>query len=122
MAKELSLTAVAMARELTSPVAQARALWSLMLAEIFLGQRAEAIAHGQTALALARGLGQRDLIALILNDLGRAHLNIGNLPAALAASEEARRLWQAEGNLVMLAESVSTVASIRFFGGDLAGA
>jgi tetratricopeptide (TPR) repeat protein len=117
-ALELAQHALHMARGLGDQAAEARVLWTLMLAETFVSQPGRAIVYGQQALALARALDLRDLTALILNDLGRAHLAIGNVPAARAAGEEARRLWQAEGNLQMLAETVSTLANSYFFSGN----
>ena len=122
MALELTQAALSLARELADQAAEAKALWTLLLAEMGLGQRASAVRYGQQALALARELDLREQVGYVLSDLSRAYLGLGDIAASRQAAEEARPLWEAEGNLPMLAETLSNLGSSYFFTGDYAEA
>ena len=72
----------------------------------------------QNALALARQLNLQEQIALTLNDLARAYSGSGRRRMGLEALEEARQIWRSRENLPMLAENLSSSASISMIGGE----
>lgn len=101
---------LALARELKDRAAESKALWNLMLLEYFCGHQSQAIVFGEEALEIARDLGLREHLAFVLNDLARNYAAVGQRDPAHRALTEARALWQAMGNLPMLADNLSTAA------------
>jgi hypothetical protein len=68
-AQQLSDQALVLARELGDRAAEAKINWNLMLLGRFNGQNEAAIEHGERALASARALNLRELMAFTLNAL-----------------------------------------------------
>jgi predicted ATPase len=94
-----------LARELGDKAAEAKVLWTLMLAETEMTDRPDqAVAHGEASLAIARDENLREQMAYTYNNLVPAYRQIGRPDQALAAAAEATRLWEELGNLPMLAD------------------
>ena len=68
--RDLSERALGLARELGERRAESKALWNLMIVNVFGGgDLAEALDDGERSLVIARELGEREAIAFTLNDL-----------------------------------------------------
>lgn len=105
-AKEMGQAALVLAQTLNDQAAQARALWCLMLAEFYGGgENQKILAYGQEALALAKKLGLKELATYVQTNLAWAYFNSDQIEAALTANNETRAVWQALGNLPMVADS-----------------
>jgi tetratricopeptide (TPR) repeat protein len=111
--------ALTLARELGDRVAEARALWNLMLVKIFSGHYAESLTYGDQSLAIARELGLREQMAYTLNDLYNAYVALSEFDRAGAVLEESRGLWQELGNLPMLANNLNSAAERCYLIGQL---
>jgi predicted ATPase len=84
--------------------------WNLSHAAIYALDRRAAITHGQRALALARELGQTELIARSLNALVYAKSGLPeHLTAVQAHAEEARALYASLGNRAMEIDCLAAV-------------
>jgi len=119
----LSEENVATARRLSDRAAEARGLWSIMIADVFGGgDPGRAVEAGEASLAIARELGVRDQIAYALNDLCRAHMTNGDFATAALRLEEARGLWVELGNRAMLVDNIALASEIRLLEGDHAAA
>ena len=102
----------AMARRLGDRAAEAKALWSIMIADVFGGgDPAHAVEAGEAALVIARELGDREQTAFVANDLWRAHMANGDPGLAQDRLDEARPMWEELGNQVMLCENLALTAS-----------
>jgi hypothetical protein len=65
--KELAQAALVLSRELGDKAAEAGALWGLMVAELYsAGDSQQVVVYGEQALALARQLGLKELMGLVL--------------------------------------------------------
>lgn len=122
LAHHLAERALTLARELNDASAEAKVLWTLMVAHYFQSQYAEALQYGEASLAIARRLNLREQIAFTLNDLARAYFGVGRTDEGKAVITEARELWRAMDNLPMLADNLATTAEGLFFLGDTNGA
>jgi hypothetical protein len=110
MAKSCTVTA----RRLGDRTAEARALWNVVVANIYGGgDETRAVEAGEASLAIARELGEREQIAFTLNDVSRAHMAIGDFGTAAERLAEARQLWEALDNRPMLADSLTLVSLLR---------
>ncbi|MCO6451741.1 MAG: AAA family ATPase [Caldilineales bacterium] len=100
--------------------AEALALWNLMNIERF-GFRSLGLAadYGERALALARQFGPENKLPFIANDLSDVYASWGELTKGKEMSLEAMALFRARHNLPMLADSLTTAATIHFFCGEL---
>jgi tetratricopeptide (TPR) repeat protein len=78
----------------------------------------QALEHGRPALELARGLGNPEQLAFVLNDLGRLYTNTGDFESAFALLEEAQRMWLELDNKIMLADCLGATAGGRWSRGD----
>jgi tetratricopeptide (TPR) repeat protein len=107
-----------LAQRLGDRAAEARLAWAGMLAHYALGQMSEAIGSGNAALALARSLGERELLATVQHDLARGYMTLGAPDQAEAALTEARELWRALNNVPMLAETYTTYGGLAFYRGN----
>ena len=122
VAKELLDNALALSHRIGDHSAEAKTLWSLMLVTYFQGQQAGAIVWGEQALAIARQYDLREQLAYTLNDIVRAYVGVLRFDDASAALNEARGLWQAQGNLPMLADNYTTAMWISTWFGKYAQA
>lgn len=115
LAKELSDRALIIAREIGDRGAQAHILRNLMLITRWLKDPSDAARYGEESLAIAREYNLREDVAYTLNDLAvHGYLDSGEFGKALAASSEARQLWQEMNNLPMLADSTSSSALAQY--------
>lgn len=115
----LAEQALALARELGDRRAECQVLWILMLVNYFTSRPREAVAYGERSSAIARELGEsgREQLAFTLNDISRAYAALGQMERAFEVLAEARTLWQALGNLPMLADSLASAADNRYLTG-----
>ncbi len=96
-----------LARELGDQAAEARILWNLLILSAYTGgDCAQRLAYGEQALALVRRLDLPEQLAFTLHDIFYAYAGSGQWRRAEASLTEARRLWQALGNLPMLSETL----------------
>ena len=117
--RELSERSIALARELDDRAAESKALWNLMILNVYGGgDPREAVEAGERSLAIARDLDAQEQIAFTLNDLWRPYAAIGDLRASRACLEEARPLWREMGNLPMLCENLSGTSALLGLTGE----
>jgi len=118
--RALSERTLDLARELGDRVAESKALWNLMILNVYGGgDLREAVDAGERSLAIARELNAREQMAFTLNDLWRPYVATGGLGASRASLKEARTLWRELGNLPMLSENLASSASVaRLVGND----
>jgi len=120
---EQTLTqALEISQEIGERGTQAKLHWNLMITHLFSNRLDQALEHGKRALPLARESGDRDLIAFILNDLGRVYTCQGKFEQVYEVSKEARQIWRELENETMLADSFGSEAEARFQSGDHKGA
>ena len=103
--------ALTLAEQLEDPRGEAKALWNLMLVEVYAERDHQAaIDYGERSLAIAR---EHDLIeekAFALNDLARAYGQAARIDNARELLEEARGLWEQLGNSEMLADNLTSAS------------
>jgi class 3 adenylate cyclase/tetratricopeptide (TPR) repeat protein len=117
--RALSKRTLDLARALGDRGAEAKALWNLMILNVFGGgDLREAVDVGERSLSIARELNAREQTAFTLNDLWRPYVAIGRLEASRASLEEARELWRELGNLPMLSENLASSASVTRLSGN----
>ena len=118
--QELSKRALSLARELSDVRTEAKALWNLMLLEIFDGHdHVKAVEYGEQAMAIAREHGLKEELAYTLNDISRAYLALANYDRARDVLEEAGALWRELGNMPMLSDYLGAKAQRGFEQGNL---
>ena len=110
LSEQLLVQALEISREIGDQAAQARLSWNLMLNYLFSKQFDQALEHGELALRLARESNNREQLAYVLNDLCRLYTCRGEFDQAYDVITEARELWRALGNQVMLADSFGSEA------------
>ena len=123
--RRLSEDNALMARRLGDRAAEARALWSVLVSNLYGGggDVARAIEAGETSLAIARDLGDREQAAYALNDLGRAYsMATGRFAEAAERLEKARALWEELDNRPMLGDNLGMSSQMRLLVGDQVGA
>ncbi len=118
LSEQLLLQALDISREIGDRTAQAKLSWNLMLTYLFSKRLDQALEHGVLALSLARESGDREQLAFVLNDLCRLYTCRGEFAKAHAVIEEARQLWRALDNQVMLADSFGSEAEAYFNAGE----
>lgn len=117
--KELAQAALVLARELGEREAEAGALWGLQVAELYsAGDSKQAVAYGQQALALARKLGLKELMGLVLNNLCWPFGAQKQLEQAREELNEAQAIWRELGNLPRLAEASRFMLIFHSMAGD----
>ena len=117
--RALSERARGLALELHDHRAEAKVLWNLMLLEIFTGRDIpRAVEYGEQSLAIAREHNLREELAFALHDLSRAYGGVGRVEEARVAQREAGELWRELGNLPMLADNLSTIATSHYMLGE----
>lgn len=113
------------ARRLGDRGAEARALWNVLVSNLYGGggDVARAIEAGEASLAIARDLGDREQMAYTLNDLGRAYsMATGRFEEAAERLDEARALWEELDNRPMLGDNLGMSSQMRLLVGDPAEA
>jgi class 3 adenylate cyclase/tetratricopeptide (TPR) repeat protein len=119
LGRRLSEELVVMARRIGDRSAEARALWNIVVANVYGGgDAARAVEAGEASLALARDLGEREQLAFTVNDVTRAYMAIGDFSTAAHRLAEARRLWEELDNRPMLGENLTVGSSMHLFRGD----
>jgi class 3 adenylate cyclase/tetratricopeptide (TPR) repeat protein len=117
--RELTERTIALARELGDRSAESKALWNLMILDVYGGgDPGEAVEAGERSLSIARELNAREQIAFTLNDLWRPYAAIGDLRASRACLEESRPMWREMGNLPMLCENLSGTSALLGLTGE----
>lgn len=112
-----------LARETGNKEAEARSLWNLMLAGFFSGDDKPARDYGDTALAIARQTGDKQLLAFIMNDLSRSYLFLEGLrERGLKLARDAIDLWKELDNIPMLADGLSGLGLFGAYSGDFSTA
>ena len=113
-----------MANRLGDRASEARALWNVLVSNIYGGgtDAGRAVEAGEASLAIARDLGEREQLAFTLNDLSRAYMSAGDFPAAADRLAEARALWEELENRPMLGDNLAVSSAMRLLAGDHAGA
>jgi class 3 adenylate cyclase/tetratricopeptide (TPR) repeat protein len=123
LGRRLSEEAVVMARRIGDRAAEARALWNIVVANVYGGGDAgRAVEAGEASLAIARELGEREQVAFTLNDVCRAYMAKGDFDTAAQRLAEARLLWEELDNRPMLGENLTVGSSMHMFHGDFAAA
>jgi tetratricopeptide (TPR) repeat protein len=119
LGRRLSEEAVVMARRIGDRAAEARALWNIVVANVYGGgDGARAVEAGEASLAIARELGEREQLAFTLNDVCRAYMAIGDFTTAAARLADARPLWEELDNRHMLGENLTIGSAMHLFRGD----
>jgi tetratricopeptide (TPR) repeat protein len=115
-AREVGQAALELSRTLEDQVAEAGALWAMMLVELHSsnadGQKV--MAYGEQSLAIARQLGLKELQGNVLSNLGWPYFAQRQLEAALQAVQEAADIWRALGNIPRLLETYGAQEMILF--------
>lgn len=85
----------------------------------FMGRYGEARAYLEESLAIARELGDKGRVALVLQPLGMAALGQGDTATARAHLEEALALARGLGNKREIAAAINALAQLHRLEGDL---
>jgi tetratricopeptide (TPR) repeat protein len=113
----------ATARRLGDRAAEARALWNVVVSNVYgNGDDERAVEAGEASLEIARELGAREQIAFTLEDVKRADMSRGDFPTAWERLSEARGIWEELGNVPMLGENLTASSLMRLFRGEHAAA
>ena len=107
------------ARERGDRAALARMCWAQMLVLGWRGHVEEARDVGSEGIAVAREVGEREVLAFLLNDYSRGWIQSGDSAAGLEQGAEAIALFRDLGNRAMLTDALATHAMARFILGDL---
>jgi class 3 adenylate cyclase/tetratricopeptide (TPR) repeat protein len=122
LAQKMLVRALDLAQQIGDHASQAKLHWGLMLNYLFSKVIDKAVEHGEQGLALARGTGDREQLAFILNDLTRVYTCTGEFDKGYAVVHEARELWRTLENQAMLADNFGAEAEAGFNAGDYARA
>ena len=120
LSERMLIQALEISAEIGDRATQAKLNWNLMITFLFSKRLGEGLKHGETALKLARELGDPEQLAFVLNDLCRLYTCMGRFDEAYAAITEARRMWIEQNNQVMLADSLGSEAEAAYNAGDFA--
>lgn len=85
-------------------------------------RRDEMVPLGEESVVLARAAGNPWILAVALNNLAEAFREIGDVPRALAAHEEAYAIRLEMGDMSRVALSLANLSEMAFTAGDLARA
>jgi tetratricopeptide (TPR) repeat protein len=108
---------LALARDLQDAAAEAKVLWNLMLHVLFT-DAAQAVAHGEASLDIAREQGLKRQMAHTLHDLQRAYMFTGRSEEGINTLLEAQELWRALDDRAMLADNLANFAFYCYMGGN----
>jgi DNA-binding SARP family transcriptional activator/predicted ATPase len=98
-------------------IEEAETEWNQAQVAVYAFDPHSALLHGERALAIARQLGQQELVARSLNVLGYALMVADRWEEAERSLEEAAMLFQALGNRAMEVDSLSQAASCKINNG-----
>jgi class 3 adenylate cyclase/tetratricopeptide (TPR) repeat protein len=118
LSEQMLIKALAISEEIGDQAVQARLHWNLMLNHLFSKRLDQALEHGQLALGFARASDDREQLAFVLNDLGRLYSTRGEFKKAFPTIQEARKLWKALDNQIMLADSFGAEGEAYFNAGE----
>jgi tetratricopeptide (TPR) repeat protein len=119
LGQAFSRRALELANDLRDYKAEARALWSLMLLEVFdKGNMQQAVQYGEQGMRLAREYDLREELAQIQHDLGRPYMRLGNLEAAWKVYMDSQLYWRETDNQPMLADNLTSLADTLYSYGD----
>ncbi len=119
-ARPLAEGALRLAREQGHLAGEVRALWVLLLCELYSDVNFDkAERRGLEALEKARQLGEDRPLALVITDLARLYMTRGEPQRALNIVDEAYELWKRDGNLVMLVDISTLIGSVSLIAGHL---
>ncbi|MBI3914581.1 MAG: hypothetical protein HY327_10420 [Chloroflexi bacterium] len=113
-ADELSKRALALARELGDPAAEAKILWTLSLNNSFAGHPRESVEYGEQSIGIARALNLREQLAYSLNDVSFGYLYLGEIEKTRAVLDEARGLWRELDNPTMLSDNLIRASVVHY--------
>jgi predicted ATPase/class 3 adenylate cyclase len=119
LSEQTLIQALEISRELGDRDAQTRLNWNLMLNYLFSKRLDQSLQYGELALTLARESDNREYLAFVLNDFCRLYTCRGEFEKAHEVIKEARELWIALDNQVMLADSFGSEAEAYFNAGEL---
>src|SRR5205085_2711750 len=91
--------------------------WNLAQMSFYAFKAQEARMHAERALALARELDLKELIARSLNVLAYANMRLGNLKEIVVYMEEARTRYGALGSRALEADCLNLLALVRIHTG-----
>ena len=114
LSEQMLVEALEISREMGDRATQAKLNWNLMLTYLFSKRFDKSLQHGEVALTLARESEDREQLAFVLNDFCRLYTCLGEFDKAHASIREARELWRALDNQVMLADSLGSEAEAYF--------
>jgi class 3 adenylate cyclase/tetratricopeptide (TPR) repeat protein len=118
-ARAITDRVLTLARELDDRETESKALWMRMIANVYGGgDMAEALEAGEHSLALARDVGARDHLALVLTDLWRPYVGNGDLRSARATLDEARPILRELEDLPILTENLAGAATLSRVAGE----
>jgi tetratricopeptide (TPR) repeat protein len=118
LSEQILIKALEISQEIGDHATQAKLNWNLMITYLFSKRLDKSLQHGEVALALARQSDDREQLAFVLNDICRLRTCRGEFEKAHASIREARELWQALDNQVMLADSFGSEAEAYFNAGE----
>lgn len=113
LSQELAERALQFAHEIADRSSEAKIYWIMLLVNHFTRKLEKAAEFGERSMSLARQLNLQEQLAFTLNDLGRTYMGLGRLEEGRVTLEEARHIWRSLGNMPMLAENLSSSATIR---------
>jgi tetratricopeptide (TPR) repeat protein len=119
LSEGMLIQALEISREIGDRDTQTRLNWNLMLNYLFSKRLDKSLQYGELALTLARESENREYLAFVLNDLCRLFTCRGEFEKAHEVIKEARGLWIAMDNQVMLADSFGSEAEAYFNAGEL---
>jgi predicted ATPase/class 3 adenylate cyclase len=103
-------------------VARCRALWAAGQICSFMGRYDEAQRYLQQSLAMARVLGDREMMSAVRNNLALTALGQGDRAIARTHCEEALDLARKSGNKRQIASASNALAQVHRLNGDLESA
>ncbi len=106
MGEKTMLQAIELSGAVADLAVQTKLNWNMMLNYLHSRRLQPAFDYGQKALALARAAGDSDQLAFVLNDMGRVLICRGDFDGAFADIHEARDIWRAADNRVMIADNL----------------
>jgi class 3 adenylate cyclase/tetratricopeptide (TPR) repeat protein len=118
LSEGMLIQALEISREIGDRDTQTRLNWNLMLNYLFSKRLDQSLHYGELALILACESDNREYLAFVLNDLCRLYTCRGEFEKAHIVIKEARELWLALDNQVMLADSFGSEAEAYFNAGE----
>ncbi|MCI0556698.1 MAG: hypothetical protein L0287_37645, partial [Anaerolineae bacterium] len=118
LSEQMLIEALEISNEIGDRETQAKLNWNLMITYLFSKRLDKSLGHGKVALALAQESKDQEQLAFVLNDFCRLHTCRGEFEKSHAFIREARELWRALDNQVMLADSLGSETEAYFNAGE----